>query len=321
MEEIISYEEVINQHTNEIVETLTKALKEIENNPVAMLSTLTGGLDEKLNDLGRDLVCEALENVEKEIYESNERLSEGWTVHKKDQSKSITTIFGQIDYERRYYKRKKKDSDQKEYTHLVDDFFGIESHQKIEPLVETRMIDLAAENSYAYSGMMAAYGEIFTDTTVMNKVHQLEGLEDKLSEKEVDDQKRTVDVLYIEADEDHISLQNGENTISRLVYVHEGYKNSESREDDKRNELKNVHYITGRYKESEEIWLEVLDYIDKNYHLDEIDKIFIGGDGDPWIKEGLGWIEGSKFILDQYHLNKYITSATAHSKDYRLKLW
>jgi len=321
VEEIITYEEVINQHKDEIVGAVIEAVKEIENNPAAILSRLTGGLDEKLNELGKDLVCKALENMENEIYESDERLSEGWTSHKKNQSKTLSTIFGQIEYERRYYERKKENSDQKEYTYLVDDLFGIERHQKMGALVETRMIDLAAENAYAYSGMMAAYDTKFTDTTVMNKVHQLDDLEDKLSAKKEGNQKKAVDVLYIEADEDHISLQNGENTISRLVYVHEGYKDSAFSEDGKRRELKNVQYITGRYKESEEIWLKVLDYIYNNYHFDEIDKIFIGGDGAPWIKEGLGWIKGSKFVLDQYHLNKYIMSATAHMSDYRFRLW
>ena len=58
--------------------------------------------------------------------------------------------------------------------------------------------------------------------------------------------------MYIEADEDHISLQNGENTIYRLVNVHEDYKDSESSEDENKKGLKNVHYITGRYKEAEE---------------------------------------------------------------------
>ena len=108
--------------------------------------------------------------MEKEIYESGERLSEGWVSQKKNQSKTITTILGQIEYERRYYKRNKKDSNQIEFTYPVEDLLGIERHQKIEPLVETRMIDIAGENPYAYSGMMAAYDEIFTDKTFMNKV-------------------------------------------------------------------------------------------------------------------------------------------------------
>jgi len=142
-----------------------------------------------------------------------------------------------------------------------------------------------------------------------------------LQEEDKNSDKKEVDVLYIEADEDHISLQNGKNAISKLVYVHEGYKNKvEDKENDKdaRSRLKNVHYISGEFKELEEIWLKVADYVDKNYKLDK--KIFIGGDGDPWIKEGLNWLPNSKFILDKYHLNDRIITATVHDQKYRSKL-
>ena len=94
MEEIITYEDVVEQHKAEIVEAVMEAVKEIENNPAAILSRLTGVLDEKLNDLGQDLVCEALENMEKEIYESGERLSEGWVSHKKINLKLLQLSLG-----------------------------------------------------------------------------------------------------------------------------------------------------------------------------------------------------------------------------------
>jgi hypothetical protein len=58
--------------------------------------------------------------------------------------------------------------------------------------------------------------------------------------------------------------------------------------------------------------LEVADYIDQAYDIDSIEKIYFSGDGAPWIKNGLTWIKGSIYILDRYHLSKYVTQATAH---------
>ncbi|MGI6706891.1 MAG: UPF0236 family transposase-like protein [Clostridia bacterium] len=55
-----------------------------------------------------------------------------------------------------------------------------------------------------------------------------------------------------------------------------------------------------------------LDYIDKAYDMDAIEKIYLSGDGAPWIKNGLGWIKGSISVLDRYHLSRYVTQATAH---------
>ena len=58
--------------------------------------------------------------------------------------------------------------------------------------------------------------------------------------------------------------------------------------------------------------MEVADYIDQAYDTDSIQKIYLSGDGAPWIKNGLSWIKGSIYVLDRYHLSKYVTQATAH---------
>lgn len=46
-------------------------------------------------------------------------------------------------------------------------------------------------------------------------------------------------VLYIEADEDHVALQDGKKEMPRLVYIHEGRETKNGR-----NKLKNVYYET-----------------------------------------------------------------------------
>jgi len=63
---------------------------------------------------------------------------------------------------------------------------------------------------------------------------------------------------------------------------------------------------------SDELWLEVADYIDKAYDMEAIEKIYLSEDGAAWVKNGLGWIKGSIYVLDRYHLSKYVTQATAH---------
>jgi len=46
--------------------------------------------------------------------------------------------------------------------------------------------------------------------------------------------------------------------------------------------------------------------------MEAIEKIYLSGDGAAWVKNGLGWIKGSIYVLDRYHLSKYVTQATAH---------
>ncbi|GFR34701.1 hypothetical protein TCEA9_05130 [Thermobrachium celere] len=71
----------------------------------------------------------------------------------------------------------------------------------------------------------------------------------------------------------------------------------------------------------EEIWVDVANYVYDNYEIDTIEKIYIAGDGAKWIKEGIEWIPKAKFVLDRYHLNKYIIRGTGKREEYREKIW
>jgi len=101
--------------------------------------------------------------------------------------------------------------------------------------------------------------------------------------------------------------------MPKLVYVHEGIDSGKSSKT--RRSLKNVRYFDGVYKESKELWLEIIDYIYKQYDIDSIETIYISGDGASWIRTGLDWISKSCFVIDKYHLRKYMLSATAHLKE------
>jgi len=93
--------------------------------------------------------------------------------------------------------------------------------------------------------------------------------------------------------------------MPRLVYVYEGIRSTSP--NGKRHELYGKYYFSVVYSDSEKLWSEVSEYIDNNYEEDTLEKIYISGDGASWIKKGLD-ILGSKsrFILDKFHLNKYI---------------
>ena len=68
-------------------------------------------------------------------------------------------------------------------------------------------------------------------------------------------------------------------------------------------------------EENKELWKEVAEYIEASYDTDALKKVFISGDGAPWIKAGIHEVPKAKFILDRYHMHRYIVAATAHLKD------
>ena len=55
--------------------------------------------------------------------------------------------------------------------------------------------------------------------------------------------------------------------------------------------------------------------------MDKVEKIYISGDRASWIKEGLNWIKGSEYVLDCFHLSKYVKTATAHMQQTFEPLW
>lgn len=46
--------------------------------------------------------------------------------------------------------------------------------------------------------------------------------------------------------------------------------------------------------------------------MEKVEKIYLSGDGANWIREGLNWINKSEYVLDYFHLSKYVRIATAH---------
>lgn len=87
----------------------------------------------------------------------------------------------------------------------------------------------------------------------------------------------------------------------------------------KRHRLVNPHYFcsvnTG--KGNEEFWDEVYEYLDSRYDLKKVKRIYLNSDGGRWIRSGMKRIAGIVHVLDEFHLEKYLTRLTSHMKDSR----
>ena len=278
------------------------------------LADLVFGLQEDLFELGRNILQEVIEDMDEHLRTSGIRKKQ-WEIVRKDPA-TLLTSFGMISYSRTYFKPKTGGTRK----YLVDKIVGIDSHDRVSSDVVINALEESVESSYKKGGKKATYVGEITKQAVKNMVHTIEVEQPKLEATE----KKEVKVLYIEADEDHVALQRKNNkkddtertrriAMPRLVYVHEGIDQEKSTV--KRKVLKNVRYFGGEYRDSEKLWLEVFEYIDKMYKLDSVEVIYLSGDGASWIRKGLDWIPKSKFVLDNYHLNKYVKEATAHLDD------
>ena len=271
-------------------------------------------LKKKLDVLGVEICKVALESADEAVRLEPNRKAE-WIVDRKD-VKTLLTVFGEVKYQRTYYRSKNTGK----HKYLSDEFLGISSHDRIDMSLKARLVDKAVDTAYGRSGKEAVESAELSSQTVMNTIREIKNIPNltkrDLAEKE-QDEKIKVKYLYIEADEGHVSLQDGGYVEPRLIYVHEGSELISKH----RNKLKNIKYFSGIYANSDELWLEVVDYIYNKYDIENIDKIFISGDGARWIKEGLGWIPKGVYLLDRFHLSKYIMGATAQNHKYRPDLW
>lgn len=277
------------------------------------IGDLVLSLQESLYELGRNILAEVLEDMDECIFTSKDRKKRYEVVRKNDEN-GLLTSFGLVTYKRRYYRAKESG----EYKYLVDEYVGIQPHDRVSADVVINAIEEATQSSYRKAGTKVAYDSDLTKQAVMNKVHEIEVMDVPL----LSSKKKAMRVLYIEADEDHVALQNkaqGDDkqrkagiSMPKLVYVHEGIDAEKSTV--KRKVLKNVRYFGGDCN-SEDLWLKVAQYIDEQYEEEAIETIYISGDGASWIRQGLQWIPKSRFVLDNHHMNKYIRIATAHLPD------
>lgn len=263
-----------------------------------------------LNEVGRCLVAEALEILDEAVKGAKGR-SRRWYVQEKDKPNTLATIFGEVHYTSTYYKNKEDGR----YARLSDELVGIEAHDKMDLGLKARCVEIAEKTPYRKSGEMASSALHLSGQTVMNSIRWLGPVEPYRVPKGTE--KRKVKHLFIEADEDHVRMRDRRSGEPKLVYVHEGVREVSK----SRYELKNPIFFSGMYRESEELWNIVEDYIGAAYDRESIEKIYLSGDRGRWIRAGANWIKDAVYVVDKYHLSKYIKKAGGHIENGCKALW
>ena len=299
-----------------LLETLVKGIFEAEekflNNPKDFYSLETA-VKSTTEAFSAKFLGEILSSVNKQIYNCSWRQG-NYKVHRNSKRTIITSV-GDVTFDSTYYKRKTGEGG---FVSLVEEMIGLEKNERFSEAAEVLLLTEALKTSYQEATRVLPSKQRISKTTVMNKVHQLaEEIEYKAPEE-----IKKVDYLYIEADEDHVAEQHGDNTennksfISKLVYVYENKQDVKGSKDKK--ELVNKFYFSGLYPGSdgnEKLWKNVQNYIDKTYDTESLKRVFISGDGAPWIKNGANILNNALFCADKYHLMKYINEAAAQMLD------
>ena len=268
------------------------------------VSSLTIAIKDFTDVLGKELFSEIATQIENLVFEDAKRKNQYEAIRFAD--KSLITKNGKTKFERRYY----KDKETGENVCLTDKVLGIEKGERIDKKVKAELIEKAKDQSYSKSGKLVVPEMQISSTTVMRNVRKNEW---KMNiEERKEEEKIKAKNIFIQVDEDHVKQRNKKGcTISKIVTIYTR-KRTLTKPDriDKvktpRRELVDKFTFSGLYKDTQEMWEDVAYYIECTYKKEEIETIFVMGDGASYIKAGTEWIEKSVFVLDTFHLKKYI---------------
>lgn len=280
------------------------------------IAELVYGVTDCMVEFGLKLLEEELESYDTFLCKRR-HLRPDWYIVRKDKTTLLTSL-GTLHYQKTLFRNKKTG----EYEYFLDRVMGLEEHARMTEDAEAQILEEAVQTSYEKSGKAVSISsEEVSRETVKNKLHALRFPKKENYPKE----KKAVDYIYIEADEDHVALQFREKkgditenkhhqknngAIAKLIYVHEGmeHKNEKSR----RHVLKQPYYFCRvcEGEENKELWDEVYEYIERTYDLSKVKKIYLSADGGSWILSGKRQIAGITYVLDEFHLKKYLKKIT-----------
>jgi hypothetical protein len=267
---------------------------------------LTGAL-ETARQLTGAFICRIMEHklmeIDQALFETPS-LRKGWVVEHRDVPRELLTGHGLLQFNRRYYRNKKTC----ERRCLVDDLVGLEPYERVETGLAAKLCEAAVDHSYQKSSKVCCDSQV-SRQTVMNKTRQV-----TRCALEPVEMRRDVPVIHIQADEDHVAMQDGrQDAIVKLVAIHEpAHKIGK-----KRWRLPQRHLLTSYGEAVDDFWLRVADALYERYGDRDDLQVYIHGDGASWIKTGLDWIKNSHFVLDKYHFLKYLSPVVGDKEGYR----
>ena len=309
----------IKQVWEKVEENLIKSREDFAKDPSKM-AEFEKSVHKEFNDLERYFIAQTFEDWDNQIRGSLKRL-ENWVVVRRDK-KELVTMSGTVIFNKTLFKNKKDGHSE----YLLDKILRIKSHERITDASKAQILEEAVQTSYRRGGDAACISEDkVSKEAVKDILHPL-----RFPAEEKPKSKKVVDYLYIDADEDHISLQFkekkgdleiGENhwknncVLGKIVYVYEGIEPESPK--NKRHRLVNPHYFCGVYDgdDNAKLWDTVYRYICDNYDISKIVKIYLNADGGSWIKGGYNRIHGITTVLDEFHMQKYLLKMTGHLLD------
>lgn len=290
---MISMESIIHQLAQELGEKILKRAIYEEKDLDTLCSEVSSDCKNTAKQMIQCILSEWNEQIRKDKVGRKEL---GLVLQQKERPRAQVTALGHLEWNRDYYYDKTRDT----YVSPLDEILNVSKYERITRNVSAGLINYATSMSYAKSA------EMVTDCAISRQSVRNCLLRLDVPEVDMPQQKKVVKELHIYADEDHAHLQREHKEkgkrgqIIPLVTVTEGTKSVSN----SRNATVNpVRFVNEKFS-SKELWKTVEGYIDSAYEINEIEKIWVHGDGGGWIRNGLENYPQTLHVMDGYHFYK-----------------
>lgn len=234
--------------------------------------------------------------------------------------KTIASAFGEVAVKRRLYRNRKTG----ETKFFLDELFGLPKFKRITPCLRELAISLSTEVSYRRAAEIIGFFvpgvspmTVWQATQEAGEILQGEGREKRVKVFERGEDpggKEVTSELFIEADEVVIRLQKTKEKERFGAIKHVVAYEEKKAVAPGRFALKNK-LVLSSLAGGEEAWEETCALIGEKWDLNQVEKIYVGGDGGEWPKQGTEYFPGAEYRLDPYHLNKRLTEALLNNEE------
>ena len=224
------------------------------------------------------------------------RKREGLVLKERERPRQILTKLGVIEWNRDYYYDKAKEG----YVFPLDHRLGIGKYERISGEVAAQLLNRATEVSFAKSADIVTGGAV-SRQSVHNHI-----IKASIPEKQPKTKRKAVKELHVYADEGHVHMQKPskkrgkQNQTVPLVTVTEGTIPAGSR---RKRTVEPMHFVDEK-QSSKMLWKSVEGYMARAYDVEQIEKIYVHGDGGKWIRSGLEAFPNVVHVMDGYHFFK-----------------
>lgn len=259
-----------------------------------------------------DILQEIVRQMNEDFRKDKQTRKElGLVIKEKDRPRSLMTALGMIRFDRDYFYDKENDH----HICALDHMLGIAKYERVGAAVAARLVSQAAETSYEKATRIVTGGAV-SRQSVHDQILKVD-----VPEVQPDPEKKIVKELHVYADEDHAHMQKPckkkgkQNKMVPLVTVTEGmYRQCKGRN----RTLHPMHFASENF-DTGELWKTAEGYIGKAYDLEELENVYIHGDGGQWIRNGLDNISQTVHVIDGYHFKRELRTICRILPDRNIK--